>query len=83
MMVLPPSKSVSLYLKKHNLLKKYQKQVILLEKDLKHPSLNTERLYPKERGIYSFRLDRSYRVLFIYRDDIDGIEVIAITRHYD
>ena len=69
------------YLKKHNLEKKYQKAKILFENDPFYPSLNTELLEPKGRLIYSFRLDKKYRVIFIYVKT-NLIEVIAITNHY-
>ena len=46
------------YLKKHNLSKKYEKAKKLFESDPLYPSLNTELLEPKDRLIYSFRLDR-------------------------
>lgn len=47
-----------------------------------HPSLNVELLEPRQHSVYSFRIDRKYRALFIYRPDQNGIEVIAIARHY-
>ena len=68
------------YLKVHNLLKKWQKAKTLFESNPFHASLNTELLEPKHRGIYSFRLDKKYRALFIYLDE--GVEVFAITKHY-
>ncbi len=69
------------YLQKHNLTKKYQKAKKLFENDPFYPSLNTELLEPKDRLIYSFRLDKKYRAIFIYIDK-DTIEIIAITNHY-
>jgi len=69
------------YIIKHNLVKKYTKAKKLFEHDPFYPSLNTELLEPKERLIYSFRLDKKYRVLFIYTDT-NTVEVIAITNHY-
>jgi len=69
------------YLKKHVLEKKYKKVKKLFEHDPFYPSLNTELLEPKDRLIYSFRLDRKYRALFIYVET-DTIEIIAITNHY-
>jgi len=69
------------YLKKHNLQKKYKKAKKLFENDPFYPSLNTELLEPKDRLIYSFRLDKKYRVIFIYTDT-NTIEVIVITNHY-
>jgi Txe/YoeB family toxin of Txe-Axe toxin-antitoxin module len=69
------------YLKKHNLNKKYVKAKNLFEEDPFYPSLNTELLEPKDRLIYSFRLDRKYRAIFIYLDN-DTIEIIIFTNHY-
>jgi len=69
------------YLKKHNLQKKYEKAKELFESDPFYPSLNTELLEPKDRLIYSFRLDRKYRALFIYTGK-NEIEIIAFTNHY-
>lgn len=69
------------YLKVHNLSKKFEKAKILFENNPFHPSLNTEILEPKERHIYSFRLDKKYRAIFIYVD-VETIEIIAFTNHY-
>jgi len=69
------------YLKKHNLEKKFDKTKELFEKDPFYPSLNTELLEPKDRLIYSFRLDKKYRAIFIYVKK-DTIEIIAFTNHY-
>jgi Txe/YoeB family toxin of Txe-Axe toxin-antitoxin module len=69
------------YLKKHNLEKKYKKAKTLFEQDPFYPSLNTELLEPKDRLIYSFRLDKKYRAIFIYLDN-DTIEIIMFTNHY-
>ncbi|MBU4014017.1 MAG: hypothetical protein KJ550_11185 [Proteobacteria bacterium] len=46
-----------------------------------HPSLNTELLEPKHRLIYSFRIDRRYRALFICLPE-DTTEILAVTKHY-
>ena len=69
------------YLDAHGLAKKWQKAKALLENNPFHASLNTELLEPKHRAIYSFRLDKKYRALFIH---LGGgvIEVFAITKHY-
>ena len=69
------------YLRKHNLLSKWQKAKRLFENNPYHNSLNTELLEPKHRLIYSFRIDKKYRVLFICLPD-DKIEIIAVTKHY-
>ena len=72
---------LSKYLKKHNLEKKYKKAKKLFEQDPFYPSLNTELLEPKDRLIYSFRLDKKYRAIFIYIDE-NMIEIITFTNHY-
>jgi Txe/YoeB family toxin of Txe-Axe toxin-antitoxin module len=69
------------YLKKHTLEKKYKKAKGFFEKDPFYPSLNTELLEPKDRLIYSFRLNKKYRAIFIYIDN-NTIEIIAFTNHY-
>jgi len=69
------------YLKKHNLEKKYKKSKTLFEQDPFYPSLNTELLEPKDRLIYSFRLDKKYRAIFIYIDE-NTIEIVMFTNHY-
>ena len=69
------------YVRKHGLSKKWEKAKRLFENDPSHPSLNTELLEPKHRLIYSFRINRKYRALFICLSE-DRIEIIAVTKHY-
>ncbi|HUV50269.1 MAG TPA: hypothetical protein VMW78_04540 [Anaerolineae bacterium] len=69
------------YIKRHELSKKWEKAKKLFENDPSHPSLNTELLEPKHRLIYSFRIDRKYRALFICLPE-DKVELIAVTKHY-
>ncbi len=69
------------YITKHSLAKKWDKAKKLFENDPSHPSLNTELLEPKNRLIYSFRIDKKYRALFICLQE-DKMEVIAVTKHY-
>ena len=69
------------YIKKHGLSKKWEKAKRLFENDPSHPSLNTELLEPKHQLIYSFRIDKKYRALFICLPE-DTIEILAVTRHY-
>ncbi len=33
-----------------------------------HPSLHTEKLHPKHHEVWSFRIDRAYRVIFKFMD---------------
>jgi Txe/YoeB family toxin of Txe-Axe toxin-antitoxin module len=72
---------LSEYLKEKSLEKKYLKSKCFFEENPFHPSLHTELLKPKERLIYSFRLDAKYRAIFIYTGN-NEIEIIAITNHY-
>ena len=69
------------YIENHGLSKKWEKAKRLFESDSSYPSLNTELLEPKHRQIYSFRIDKKHRALFICLPD-DKIEVIAVTKHY-
>ena len=69
------------YIDRYGFRKKWQKAKELFEKDPSHSSLHTELLEPKHRLIYSFRIDRKYRALFIVREK-NSIEVIAVTKHY-
>lgn len=69
------------FIKKHNLAKKWIKAKLLFESNINYPSLNTELLEPRWRGVYSFRLDKKYRALFFI--DAQGlVEVFQITKHY-
>ena len=69
------------YIKKHGLLRKWHKARLLFENNPSHPSLNTELLEPRHRGIYSFRIDIKYRALFICQSE-SIVEIIAVTKHY-
>ncbi len=48
--------------------KKAEKQEKLFRQNPFHPSLHTEKLEPKGKQVWSFRIDRSYRVLFRFAD---------------
>jgi len=69
------------YIKKHGLLRKWHKARSLFENNPSHPSLHTELLEPRHRGIYSFRIDIKYRALFICQSE-SIVEIIAVTKHY-
>jgi Txe/YoeB family toxin of Txe-Axe toxin-antitoxin module len=71
---------ITKYLKIHQLEKKFQKAKELMEQDINHPSLNVELLEPKQLKIYSFRLDKKYRAIFIVTDG--EIEIVTVTNHY-
>ena len=69
------------YLTKKSLEKKFRKQKSLFEKSPFHPSLNTELLEPRKMRIWSFRIDRKYRAVFIFREK-NKIEIIDVNNHY-
>ena len=69
------------YLQRHGLSQKWEKAKKLFENNSSHPSLNTELLEPKHRLIYSFRIDKKYRALFICLPE-DRVEILAVTKHY-
>jgi Txe/YoeB family toxin of Txe-Axe toxin-antitoxin module len=80
MKVKPLKDEVVKYLKKHQLEKKFRKAQELFEQDVNHSSLNVEILEPKRLKVYSFRVDKKYRAIFI--TDGDEIEIITVTNHY-
>lgn len=80
--ILPLNPKVLKSLQKYRLEGKFEKQIKLLSENPKHPSLRLELLEPKQHGIYSFRVDRKFRSLFIFRPDISSIEILNITVHY-
>lgn len=44
--------------------KKAEKQEKLFRKNPFHPSLHSEKLEPKKKQVWSFRVDKSYRIIF-------------------
>lgn len=71
---------VNIYVKNHLLQKKWDKAVALFESDIKHPSLETELLEPKHEMVYSFRIDRKYRAMFMIKNNVAF--VFRVTNHY-
>ncbi len=81
MKVFPIHQEILTYLHKRNLEKKFEKQVALFQKNPFYPGLGTELLEPKELRIWSFRVDRKYRVIFIFREK-DAVEILDVNNHY-
>ena len=81
MKILLPHFEITEYLRKKNLVKKFEKQKKLFEENPFHPSLKTELLEPRKMRIWSFRIDRKYRAIFIFRES-DTVEIIDINDHY-
>ena len=80
MQIRPLKEQLRKQLEKYNLTKKFVKQKTLFELNPAHPSLNIEKLEPKSIGLYSFRIDKKYRVIFRIRDGL--AEIIHVTKHY-
>ena len=81
MKILPLSPALEKYLEKRRLGTKFYKQKAFFERNLLYPSLETELLEPREMRIWSFRIDRKYRAIFIFRDR-NAVEIIDINNHY-
>lgn len=47
---------------------KAQKQERLFQNNPHHPSLRTEKLSPKWKEVWSFRIDKNYRIVFRFLD---------------
>ena len=58
--------------------KKFEKQLIFLLDNSRHPSLRTKK-YDEANNIWQARVDSSYRFYFKIQDDTYSI--IAITKH--
>ncbi len=71
---------VTQFIRAHNLELKWEKAIALLRQNRRHPSLHTELLEPKDQLVYSFRLDRKYRVLFAIKGNTAFI--FRVTNHY-
>ncbi len=69
------------YLKKRGLVRKFSKQCVLFTDNPHHPSLHTEVLEPRKLRLYSFRVDRKYRAIFILIAP-DEAEIIDVNDHY-
>lgn len=76
----PLRRDLKEFLAERNLEEKWEKAVRFFLRDIRHPSLHTELLKPRWRGIYSFRIDRKYRALFFVAGS--KAEVFQMTNHY-
>jgi proteic killer suppression protein len=55
---------------------KAEKQEKLFRQNPFHPSLHTEKLEPKRRQVWSFHIDRRYRIIFRF---MEGSRVVFLT----
>ncbi len=81
MKIKPLKDDINKYLKNHQLDKKFQKAQELFEQDIHHPSLNVEILEPKHLKVYSFRLDKKFRAIFVITAE-NEVEILTVTNHY-
>ena len=81
MKIIPLRDDLVKFLRKRGLVEKFSKQAKLFEENIFHPSLETEILNPKHLKIWSFRIDKKYRVIFIFFSK-DLVEIIDINNHY-
>ena len=81
MKILPLHPELRKYLKVRGLEKKFEKQIDIFKENPFHPSLKAELLEPRKMNIWSFRIDRKYRSLFIFIEK-DVIEIIDVNDHY-
>lgn len=80
MRIKPLSRKLRIYIARHQLNKKFKKQIKIFQQNPNHPSLHTELLEPKSERVYSFRIDRKYRALFIIINS--EVDVVDINDHY-
>ena len=69
------------YAKRHGIYKKVSKQILSFTSNRRHPSLHTEILEPKHLKLYSFRVDKKYRAIFLITNS-DDVEIDDINDHY-
>jgi len=81
MNVEPLRSDLKKFLEKHNLTKKFDKQIKIFASNPRRPSLHTEILEPRELRLYSFRIDRKYRAIFIFTK-LGDVEIVDINLHY-
>lgn len=48
--------------------RKAERRMALFKSNPFDPTLRTEKLHPREREVWSFRIDENYRVIFRFRD---------------
>ena len=81
MKILPLHHEIVDYLRQRGLERKFIKQKSLFEQNPSHPGLATELLEPRHLRIWSFRIDRKYRAIFIFKDK-ETVEIIDLNNHY-
>ncbi|OGZ08060.1 MAG: hypothetical protein A3D65_04635 [Candidatus Lloydbacteria bacterium RIFCSPHIGHO2_02_FULL_50_13] len=81
MILLPVHPEILEYVTRRRLLRTFQKQCLIFIADSDRPGLHTEMLEPKHLKIHSFRVNKKYRAIFIYRGP-DVVEILDVNNHY-
>jgi plasmid maintenance system killer protein len=81
MILLPVHPEILEYVTYRRLLRTFQKQCRLFIANSNHPGLHTEVLEPAHLKIHSFRVNKKYRAIFIYRGP-DVVEILDVNNHY-
>jgi mRNA-degrading endonuclease RelE of RelBE toxin-antitoxin system len=63
-----------------NIQQKADKQTEFFKKDIFYPSLHTEKLEPRNKEVWSFRVDKKYRIFFRFNNR-DSIRLLVIGPH--
>lgn len=58
--------------------KTFDKQVLLLLADMRHPSLHAKK-YDEARGVWQARINRNWRFYFVIHDDV--YYIVDIMKH--
>ena len=61
--------------------KKAERREAIFRSNPFYPSLSTEKLHPKHKEIWSFRIDNSYRILFQFKDR-QTVYFLAVGPHH-
>jgi len=60
--------------------RKSEKQTELFKKNIFYPSLHTEKLEPKGKEVWSFRVDKKYRIFFRFNNPT-SVRLLVIGPH--
>jgi len=81
MQIRPLNPKLTRFIVKRGLTNKFNKQLGLFRDNPNHPALDTEKLAPNLAGLYSFRIDSKYRVIFHFLPDGEA-QIVDINDHY-
>lgn len=62
--------------------KKAEKREIIFRENPFYPSLHTEKLEPKSKQVWSFRIDREYRINFRFLDNKNALFLTCGHHHW-